>query len=425
MYFCGGAFLRFDEGDDMKSHTDDGTVLRLVDVSAAARRRLLDWRFRRIGKFAVPVAWLLGFNVVALLLRNVLSDWHLELAELVGAVAAAGLTWYALYVRLPEGPSPRRFFPGRNARLGGWALLWYLWLASFYWGFFALFMFFAVFILMFLVNVGILLLVVVLSLLIAGRVFRYMRSLVFRFAERSSPNAVARDGRPPVLFLRSFDLDEARIRGAHRSLGTRGRSSFEAVLFNRLWQVGPVIAAARPIIDNKLGEAVLNEKTNELNFERDGKIIGSHQNLAPLGGHRWRLRSGDWQTYVDSWLQRAALVVVVIGGSGGLNWELDRIRVLERARQLLIVVPPPESMPMFCTADGDERHLMLGRLWESTARHLADPRVNLPRSIDTRKTRLIVPGIDRAAVVITSAGTDSHDYEAALDAALPFYVGGR
>jgi hypothetical protein len=405
----------------MESRAADGPG-QLVDVTATAGSRRRDRRLRRIGRLAVPIAFVLGFAVAALSLRNVLATGPLLLADLVGGTGAAVGAWYAFTVRLPSGPPPRRPRPGRDVRLGGHAMFGYYVLAWVYWGWFFLAMIFLLVLAVALpVHPAVVLLVLVLNGWIAGALFRRLRGVVFRWAGRSSPAAVARDGRRPVLFLRSFELEEVRLSGARRSLGYGGRGSFQAVLIDRLWQLGPVIATARPKIDRKLGEAVLDARTNRLYYQREGKIVEGGTEVATAGGPRWRIPSADWQRQVDSWLRTAALIVVVVGGSRGLSWELGRIRTLEAAGRLLIVVPPLGSLPMPPAATDADRHRALARLWSSTAQHLADPRVDLPPWIDARYARLVVPGIGRPAVVITSSGSASADYEAALEAAMPFF----
>ena len=147
--------------------------------------------------------------------------------------------------------------------------------------------------------------------------------------------------------------------------------------------------------------------------------------MASLGGPRWRIGSADWQLTVDSWLRAAALIVVVIGDSGGLHWELERIGSLELARRLILVVPPVQFIPLPPASATADRLVALERDWGSAAECLSDPRVNLPRSIDADKARMILPGVGREAVMITSSGSDTSDYESALDAALDLYYDRR
>jgi len=124
---------------------------------------------------------------------------------------------------------------------------------------------------------------VVINIWLAGVLFRHMMNNSRRASQRTGPQALARDGRPPIVFLRSFALYKARIKGSHDVFGTRNRGSFEAVLMNRLWRAGPVIYVARPAIHSRLGEGVLDEEKGVIRFQRGRKKYVEAGTVAPGG----------------------------------------------------------------------------------------------------------------------------------------------
>ena len=107
------------------------------------------------------------------------------------------------------------------------------------------------------------------------------------------------DRRPPVLLLRSFDDDMMLIlNGACNSKSTdlhRKGMTFERVLQDRLAPFGPFIAIGRP-----------------------------QEPLSPLGAARDYAPDAAWQDEAQQRIRDAAVVVLVIGTSQGLAWELSR-----------------------------------------------------------------------------------------------------
>ena len=103
-----------------------------------------------------------------------------------------------------------------------------------------------------------------------------------------------RDCRPPVLFLRSFD-DEDLIDPTPRMvpLGDFFARSYEESLVNGLSAVGPMVSIGRP-----------------------------GDRLARLGGGRLFVPDHAWRAAVDYLRQRAATVVLMVGRSEGVWWEI-------------------------------------------------------------------------------------------------------
>lgn len=127
-----------------------------------------------------------------------------------------------------------------------------------------------------------------------------------------------RDARPWLLYLRSFRDDKLRVythMSPRHSLLERllafRRERFELMLTWHLWRFGPVVAVGRP------GER-----------------------LAQLGAAREYLPADAWQAEIEDRMVNASAIVVVLGRTEGLAWELRTIERLAVADKMMIVVPP-------------------------------------------------------------------------------------
>jgi hypothetical protein len=164
-----------------------------------------------------------------------------------------------------------------------------------------------------------------------------------RHLASSAAEEEARDPRPPVLYLRSFQADEETAR-VTESFGSRTE---EELTVEVLQAFGPVVAIGRP------GER-----------------------LPETGAARMYVDDEDWQEVVAEYMDRSALVVLRLGTTMGFLWELERAtRTLDPTR--LLVLSPydrksygvfrseteeyfPEPLPDL--ADGSTPGLQGGRL---------------------------------------------------------------
>jgi hypothetical protein len=136
-----------------------------------------------------------------------------------------------------------------------------------------------------------------------------------RQAAPTAAEAMAADPRPPVLYLRSFHDDGSQLIDA--DLGPLARwwagllalPTAEEQSTAALDAVGPVVAIGRP--DEPLPE---------------------------LGAARLYVADDRWQAEVLSLMDRAALVVLRIGASPGLVWEIDQSLVRLPRRRLFLSV---------------------------------------------------------------------------------------
>lgn len=113
--------------------------------------------------------------------------------------------------------------------------------------------------------------------------------------------AVGRDTRPPIVYLRSF-ADEVAI------------AREEEVLATVFGEVGPFVAIGRP------GDP-----------------------LPPLGASRFYVADADWQGFVARMLAKASLVLILAGRTQALAWEVAQCRRLVDYRKLAVLVPLKEA----------------------------------------------------------------------------------
>jgi hypothetical protein len=125
---------------------------------------------------------------------------------------------------------------------------------------------------------------------LGGRAWRWQR-----MQARLAPEVLSKDQRAPVLYLRSFSADR-RAGGYERRVG------------GSLSKLGPVVAAGRP-----------EEKLPATTYIARGYLANDR-----------------WQDRVVDLMRRAQLVVLQVGTSEALTWELTQVVRLVRPDQLLV-----------------------------------------------------------------------------------------
>jgi TM2 domain len=143
----------------------------------------------------------------------------------------------------------------------------------------------------------------------------------WRVEATRADEAVRDDPRPPVVYLRSFADDghttlasDARSRLMQLLAGFATTSPEQELTFV-LRRVGPVLAIGKP------GEP-----------------------LPELGAARLYVAHDRWQQTVTELMQRAALVVLRIGNSAGIQWEIDQALALV-PRERCVFVLLGEGLP--------------------------------------------------------------------------------
>ncbi len=144
---------------------------------------------------------------------------------------------------------------------------------------------------------------------------------------------VARDGRAPVIYLRSFRDDDVMVQksarfslnvwrflwteytrsGIRRLMWDRGKVRMEQAIEDEMQAIGPFIAIGQP------GEARPDFGAVRAYFEGDDTA---------------------WREAVEKWMDRAVLIIVIPGLTKGLGWELERIFARSHGNRLVLVFPP-------------------------------------------------------------------------------------
>jgi hypothetical protein len=124
------------------------------------------------------------------------------------------------------------------------------------------------------------------------------------------------DGPRPILYLRSFLDDGSSLKagkpwGLSHGVDSWRNDSVERRLAKALGRVGPLVAVGRP------GDT-----------------------LPPLGAARLYLGDEHWQAVVSDLLARCQFVVLHAGGTAGLQWEMDAVRLLLPPDRVVVFVPP-------------------------------------------------------------------------------------
>lgn len=121
--------------------------------------------------------------------------------------------------------------------------------------------------------------------------------------------ALAQDPRRPVVWLRSFQIDE---RDAENIIDREVPLTFEEVATGPLSRYGPVVAIGRPA-----------------------------EPLPPLGALREYV-GDDWQSRVRELLSLAAIIVIVADDTPGLLWELKTVMDAKLHERLILLMPPDQ-----------------------------------------------------------------------------------
>jgi hypothetical protein len=133
-----------------------------------------------------------------------------------------------------------------------------------------------------------------------------------RFGRKLLAGSAARvlrsDDRAPILFLRAFGDDGQLLnKGGYLTFFTK---TFEERLAETLQGVGPVVAIGSP-----------------------------REKLPELGAARMYVDDAHWQRRVQAVMRRAQMVILQVGESEGLVWEVKQALRQLRPEQLILAVP--------------------------------------------------------------------------------------
>lgn len=132
-----------------------------------------------------------------------------------------------------------------------------------------------------------------------------------KLTTRSANELLRKDPRPPVLYLRSFGVDDDQVNEKLRgAFWKETRLSVEEQMASELHRIGPVVAIGRP------GER-----------------------LPTLGAARVYVADADWQDVVTQLATHAALLVLRVGETAGFWWELERAAKIADGTRVVLFLP--------------------------------------------------------------------------------------
>lgn len=219
-------------------------------------------------------------------------------------------------------------------------------------------------------------------MVVAGPVIGAVGAVVARFAR-----AVSRVGwrraaasQPELLYLRSFEDDNIRlpsVLSARRPfvefLGFSGRDPFEESIAWEISLRGQVIAIGRP-----------------------------GRSRASLGAAREHISNETWREVITARVDGAKAIVLTIGISDGLQWELEQICQRGHLSKLVIIAPPVTP------ADITDRLNFVTKWLDLPPQQLIDS--------PTFLAAVVVHGV-HSLLVVAADRRDESTYRAAVDAA--------
>jgi hypothetical protein len=231
--------------------------------------------------------------------------------------------------------------------------------------------------------------------LVAGVVLLVVGGVAVRLARMWSRATASRlrqlDRRPPIVYLRSFRDDALplpTVVSARRPFlelfVPRGSDPFEEAVAWELAPYGPVVAIGRP-----------------------------GRSLASLGAARDHLADDEWRAGVTDWMAAARAIVMAIGSTRGVQWEIATLAANGHLAKTVFLFPPTDL------ATQQER-------WWFTIRALRDAGIlvpPLPGDPDRALTAVLdTHGQWHAATATTR---DEATYRVAVDVAMAALVDGR
>jgi hypothetical protein len=200
-----------------------------------------------------------------------------------------------------------------------------------------------------------------------------------RHAQPSAESVLASDPRPPVLLLRSFVDDSLLVDQRIKVLiDQQATVRFEEAMSAYLSAYGPFVAVGEP-----------------------------GQTLPQIGAARAYLTKDEWQAAVKNWIGQAGFIVMVVGATEWIRWELSQILAQSRTSELLLLLPPLPSASTSGVAGLKQR-------WENVLVSFAETRWHraLLKTPFERSLALHLRN-DGGILAITGSGRLMQDYETA------------
>lgn len=166
------------------------------------------------------------------------------------------------------------------------------------------------------------------------------------FIGPSAQELMAKDERPPILYLRSFNKELL-------SATWKGRMSYLRKFFDRsLYMHSGIKKLDFSLIKRHLRTDILNANRSLFDeqlifasfFTRIGPYVaigrpGETFGNMDVGAAKMYVTDGEWQNTILNLLKISAAIVLEAGDSEGLLWEIEQITTHIPARKFLIILP--------------------------------------------------------------------------------------
>ena len=213
----------------------------------------------------------------------------------------------------------------------------------------------------------------------------------------------AKDNRTPILLLRSFEEDFGTVEKKPYLKISRiiidfwPQPIFEHVLIEELWRYGPPVALGRP-----------GEK------------------LPPLGAAREYVVNEDWCQRITNLIEESKLILLIIGNTESVMWEINKIFEMEALNKLIIVFPPCTGQfitDRFYVSVKNKRGIKrspiadvyeIAQVWKNFSNSVNLSTLNLPPSLPARKTLMIVCNEWDKPHIITADYHTTENYRIAI-----------
>jgi len=165
-----------------------------------------------------------------------------------------------------------------------------------------------------------------------GTILTVLTGMMFYLARRARTptveEAMLRDRRLPLLYLRSFDQEA---------------NTFAYVSREDAEKYSEITSYSRALAFNLTLEQFLAREINR----KVGPLIAlgnPTDYLQPEGAARTYAADKNWQEYFTDLSSRSAAILMQMGNSGNLNWELVSLRTRGLQDRLFVVTPPQSTM---------------------------------------------------------------------------------
>lgn len=151
-----------------------------------------------------------------------------------------------------------------------------------------------------------------------------------RLASPPARELLQRDTRAPVVFVRSFRDEhyEYSLKGYFQAIWTQMKMQSAGTLpMSSPW--GPTLQWQLAALFKEVGPYVAIGKPGE--------------KLTALGAARMYVADDEWKAVISDLFHKARLIVLQVGSTPGLNWELNEIRQHIEPKRVLFILPHREQ----------------------------------------------------------------------------------